>query len=188
MRIISGKYKGRRIDTLGNTSIRPTMGMAREALFNILSHGEFGKDGENLLEGCKILDLFCGCGAISVEALSRGAATAVLVDINQEHLDIARHNIMHIGEEKNAVFLRADSSNPPRAKFACNLIFIDPPYKENLALISLQNTLKNGWIEDNAIVIVETGKTEEFNAPSGFTELSNRKYGNCRLRIYRYKK
>lgn len=188
MRIISGKHRGRKIETVSSKKLRPTTGMAREALFNILSHGRFA-DGETpFLQDCKVLDLYCGCGALSMEALSRGAAHVVLLDIDQDHLDVARHNIKTIGEIEHATFIRADSSTPPPARFPCNLIFVDPPYGNNLADKTLKNLIKGNWLADKAVIIVETGKTEELDLPEGFTEIDDRRYGNCRIRIFEWNK
>ncbi len=183
MRVIAGKYKGRQIEAVSGKQLRPTMGVAREALFNILSHGRFLDGDKSFLEGCKVLDLFCGCGTLSIEALSRGAERVVLIDIDQAHLNIARENLKSIGEEQRATFIRADSSSPPPARFQCNLVFIDPPYHKDLASQALKSLIKGKWISEGAIVIVETGKTEDIFPPEGFVELENRNYGNSRIRI-----
>lgn len=187
MRVISGKHRGRKIETVSDKNLRPTMGIAREAVFNILSHGQFA--GENrLLDGCVVLDLFCGCGALSIEALSRGASKAILIDIDQQHLDIARQNLKTIGEVENAVFLRADSSNPPPARQECNLVFIDPPYKKDLVEPCLRSLERGRWLADGAIIVLETEKKEEPKIPDGIEELSNRNYGNSRIRILKWHK
>jgi 16S rRNA (guanine966-N2)-methyltransferase len=184
MRVISGKYRGRVIESVSGKQLRPTMGMAREALFNILSHGRFA----DLLDGANVLDLFCGCGALAIEALSRGAGHAVLIDIDPKHLDIARKNIHAIGESGNTTFIRGDSSTPPPTTLPCNLIFVDPPYGKKLADISLKNLIQTGWLAQDAIIVVETSKVEDVNAPAGFTELDDRKYGNSRIRILQWDK
>ena len=186
MRIISGKHRGRNIETVSSKKLRPTTGMAREALFNILSHGHFTEDGSNLLDDCNVLDLFCGCGALSLEALSRGAAHAVMIDIDQAHLDIARKNAASMHEENNISFIRADSGNPPPARFPCNLIFLDPPYNQGLVNKALKNLAQGGWLAQNAIVVVETGKTEDIELPEEFEQLDDRKYGNSRIRIFEW--
>lgn len=185
MRVISGKYKGRNIETLKDksTSLRPTTGKTREALFNILSHGQFAIGGKKLLDGARVLDLFCGSGALAIEALSRGAAYAVFIDIENKHLDIARRNIKNIGEEQNAAFIRANSSTPPPAHVPCNLIFIDPPYNQGLAQATLENLVKGNWLAPKAIVVVETAKKEDIHCPAGFEEMTDRNYGNSRIRI-----
>ncbi len=186
MKVISGKYRGRRIETVSSKKLRPTTGMAREALFNILSHGQFN-DGENsLLDGCKVLDLYCGCGALSIEALSRGAEAAVLIDIDQDHLNIARKNLITLGEEANCSFIRGDSACPPPSRFPCNLIFIDPPYGEGLVNKSLKNLISGNWLEEDAVIVIESGKKEKLKLPDGFEELENRTYGNSRIQIVKW--
>lgn len=185
MRVIAGKYKGRSIETLKDksTKLRPTTGKTREALFNILSHGQFAVGGKKILDGARILDLFCGSGALAIEALSRGATYAVLIDMENKHLDIARKNIKNIGEDQNTTFIRANSSMPPPAYVPCNLIFIDPPYNQGLAQVTLENLVKGNWLAPNAIVVVETEKKEDITYPSGFEEMTDRNYGNSRIRI-----
>lgn len=183
MRVIAGKYKSRKIETVSSKKLRPTTGMAREALFNILSHGNFTNGESNFLDGCKVLDLFSGCGALSIEALSRGADHAVMIDIDQEHLNIARSNAQNIRIEGDCTFIRADSATPPPARFACDLVFLDPPYGKGLIEKALKNLKNGGWIAKNAVIVVETGKTEDIDTPEGYEELHNRKYGNSRIRI-----
>lgn len=180
MRIIAGKYRGRRIESIQGKELRPTMGVTREAIFNILSHGQF----VDLLPGCRVLDLFCGCGTFSMEALSRGAAHVTCMDIKSEHLQVARANIDHLQETTHATFIRADSSNPPPASTPCNLIFMDPPYYKNLALPTLQRTLSAGWLTPDAVVVIETGVKESFTLPEGFEAYETRKYGNSRIHIF----
>lgn len=182
MRIIAGKHRGRRIETLDSKKLRPTTGMAREAVFNILSHGQF----EGLLDDCDVLDLYCGCGALAAEALSRGARSATLIDIDQEHLNIARDNITAIGEDDYATFLRANSSTPPLARHTCNLVFIDPPYHQGLVDKTLNNLMTQGWLADQAVLVIETNKTEEIALPLSFEQIIDRNYGNSRIRFVTY--
>lgn len=188
MHIISGKHKGRRIETINNKSkdLRPTTGVAREALFNILTHGQFADGGKTILDGARVLDLFCGSGALALEALSRGAAFAVFIDIEKKHLDVAQKNVEKIGELTNTTFIRANSSTPPPAHLSCNVVFIDPPYNQGLAQTTLTNLINGNWLAKNAIVVVETSKREEITIPDGFDELENRHYGNSRIRILRW--
>jgi 16S rRNA (guanine966-N2)-methyltransferase len=179
MRIIAGKHRGRRINSLPTKELRPTMGVTREAIFNILSHGQF----LDLLPGARVLDLYCGCGAFAMEAFSRGAAHVVCIDIRSEHLQVARSNIDYIGESHNANFIRADSSNPPAASIPCNLIFLDPPYYKNLVTPTLVKLLSSGWLAANAVIVIETGAKEEFTIPEQYEDIENRKYGNSRIHI-----
>lgn len=185
MRVIAGKYRGRRIETVDDKKLRPTLGIAREAIFNILSHGQFmHEDGTPCLVGANVLDLFCGCGALSMEALSRGADHAVLMDIDADHLAIARHNLEKIEESDNCTFIRRDSSAPSMASMSCNLVFLDPPYKQGLADKALRNLLKSDWLADGAFLVVETGKHEALAQYSELEEITNRHYGQSRIRIF----
>jgi len=143
MRIISGKHRGRHIKTLKSSELRPTTGRIREAIFNILSHGQFAE--KNILQDANILDLFCGCGSLALEALSRGGASATFIDIDRKHLDIAKKNAAHIGEDINSSFICADSTNPPPARHSCSLIFVDPPYQKDIIGKTLTKLANNNW-------------------------------------------
>lgn len=186
MRVISGKHRGRKIETVSSKKLRPTTGMAREAIFNILTHGKYSEDGESLIADANILDLFCGCGALSMESLSRGASSVTLIDIDKEHLDIARKNIRKIEEEQNASFIKGDSSTPPPARIPCEVIFLDPPYNQGLVTKALKGLIAGEWLAKNAIIIVETDFREDIRFPEQFEELDNRKYGNSRIRILKW--
>lgn len=179
MRIISGIHRGRRIETIKNKTLRPTMGMTREAIFNILTHGDYA----DLLPNAIVLDLFCGAASFSMEALSRGAQHVVCMDISNDHLAVARYNIGHINETQKATFIRADSANPPYATKSCNLVFLDPPYNANLASTALIKAIDRGWLSDDAVIVVETEERETFEAPADFIETNNRTYGKSRVRI-----
>ena len=135
-----------------------------------------------------MLDLYCGSGALAIEALSRGAAYAVFIDMENRHLDIARKNIKNLGEENNAAFIRANSSTPPPAHVPCNVVFIDPPYNQGLAQATLENLVKGNWLAKDAVVIVETAKKEDITYPAGFEEMADRNYGNSRIRILHWNK
>lgn len=187
MYIISGRLRGRRVESPKSKAVRPTAGKTREAIFNILSHGEFAQDGNKLLDnGCNVLDLYCGSGALAFEALSRGATRAFLIDIENAHLDMARHNAEHLGVSSEVTCLRADSSNPPPARTACNLVFIDPPYMSGLAQKTLKNLASSGWLADGAVIVVELNKKEDVSIPEGFEEISTRKYGITKIMLLRW--
>ena len=181
MHVIAGKYRGRRIETLKSKTLRPTQGKTREALFNILMHGQF----QDILKDSTVLDLFCGCGSFAIESLSRGAAHVVCVDIASEHLAITKQNIANLHALEQATFLRADSSKVPPATKACDIIFIDPPYHSNLAQSSLITALNQGWLAPHAIAVLETDVKDKQSAIEGFEELVNRHYGKSNIRILR---
>lgn len=162
MRIISGKFKGKKIlSDLKSKDLRPTTDFNRENLFNILSSPKFIEKFNFNIQDSSIIDLCCGTGAVGFEFLSRGAKKAIFVDSNFRHLEIAKKNAQNF-DLKNAVFFaEIDVKNSKiLTKFLekqndFNAIFIDPPYQENYEII-LDN-IKNcatGFLE-NALIIVE---------------------------------
>ena len=185
MRVIAGCHRGRKIETIAGKEIRPTTAIAREAIFNILGHGEFGGRGGHFLEGYEVLDLYTGCGALAMEAFSRGASHVTLMDIKPEHLTIARQNIAKIHESENATFIRCDSSNPPPAPRPCDVVFVDPPYKDKLVDRSIERLISNGWVKEGSIIVIEMDKHGQYTAPDSLEEIKNRTYGLCRIVVLR---
>lgn len=181
LRIFAGKHRGRKLQMVDTKQLRPTAGRTREAIFNILNHGRFAEGGTRFLEGCKVVDLFCGSGALGLEALSHGAAHCVFIDIDQDHLSVARANAEHVGESKNVTFIRCDSSSPPTAKFACDLVFIDPPYHSKLVVTALKNLAARGWLRPGSVVMVEMEKRETLPEMEGYIPITDRIYGKTRI-------
>ena len=119
MRIVAGELKGRRLQSppRRSASVRPTADRVREALFSILGD----------VRGATVLDLYCGTGALALEAISRGAAAATLVDTDTT---LARRNVTHLGVADRAEVVRSDSIGYLRGvRLAFDLIFCDPPYR-----------------------------------------------------------
>ncbi len=124
MRIISGKARGRSIDTPGGMDTRPTLDRVRENLFNILQNCVYGSD---------VLDLFAGSGALALEAVSRGAESAVLCDCAGEAHRIEKSNVEKLGFQDACRLLRCDwhqAVDRLKAEGAAfDLVFLDPPYR-----------------------------------------------------------
>lgn len=187
MRIISGKHKGRKIKVIDNDHLRPTSGRIKESIFNILTHGKFYQESP-LKETC-IADLCCGTGAMGLEALSRGAAHAIFLDKDPNHLAVVKENIAHLSEEGASSVIRADISNPPKAKRACSLLFLDPPYHSEMLEKTLRGLKQNGWLEEQAIIVLEMHKREQFNVNEEHFECTeDRTYGTTRIVILEAKK
>lgn len=185
MRIIAGKHRGRRIAMKDDAGIRPTASRTREAIFNILMHNNFGLEGENVIVGKRIVDIFCGTGGLGLEALSRGAQHVTFIDRNPQSLGLVRETVANFKEEENAAFIRSDSTALPKATRAFSVAFADPPYDEGQAAPALTSLRQNGWLETNAIVVVEISSIELIQLPEGFEQLDERKYGNSRVLILR---
>ena len=184
MRIISGKHKNRVVPTLKNSDYRPSTTKFREALFSILSSGEFS-DSQPVI-GARILDLFAGTGGLSFEGLSRGADSILLVDNKAEHLKIADQFAKKIGEEANVKTLLASALHLPRTIHKYSLVFMDPPYYNNHAIKSLRSLIDKEWLEDGAIIAVEMEKRVKLELPDNLSLIKEKIYGNNKLLILKY--
>jgi 16S rRNA (guanine966-N2)-methyltransferase len=185
MRIVGGRHRGRRLSAPPGDTVRPTSDRAREALFDILSHGEFAAEGIPFFEET-VLDAFAGTGALGLEALSRGAAQAVFFERNPEALEVLRHNVARLGESARARILPYDATRPPRAGVQCAVVFIDPPYRSGLAAPALGAIAAAGWLAPDALAVIEVRAREELELPAGFARLEERIYGAARLVFLRY--
>jgi len=166
--------------------LRPTSDRTRESVFNILAHGipDFAFDGVS------VVDLFCGTGALGLEALSRGAARATFVDADAAALKCAKENAARLGEWRNVLTLRLDATQippPPLAAHApCALALLDPPYGQGLLVPALQGVAARGWLAENAVVVAEMGAKEPFEPPRGFQLLQERTYGAAKVVFLRF--
>jgi 16S rRNA (guanine966-N2)-methyltransferase len=188
MRIVAGRHRGRSIEAPAGGTVRPTSDRARESLFNILEHGKLAPGGLSPIRGARVLDAFCGTGALGLEALSRGAVHATFVDSDAATLRLARQNAAKLGETARAVFQQGDATRPPRASEPCNIAFLDPPYSSGLAIPALTGLADGGWLAPGAIVIVETATREDVVPPDGFTAVDERRYGKAKLTLLVYGK
>ncbi len=186
MRITAGKHKGRKLAVPGGRDVRPTSDRARQALFNILEHGGFVDGGGSPIRGAHVLDAFAGSGALGLEALSRGAAHATFMENGGEALDAIRRNVEACREQDNAEILRADAIRPPKARAACAIAFLDPPYHKGLAAPALTALAGTGWLAEGAICCVEMATDEDFTPPDGFQPLDERRYGVAKILIMSY--
>jgi 16S rRNA (guanine966-N2)-methyltransferase len=180
MRIVGGRHRGRRLSAPPGDVVRPTSDRAREALFNILSHGPLAATGLPFAEAA-VLDAFAGTGAFGLEALSCGAAEAVFIERDRDVLAILRRNVETLGETAHSRIVPGDATRPPRAAIACALAFLDPPYGSGLAGPSLAALVAMGWLAPEAIAVIETGSREAAAMPPGFVLLDERVYGPARL-------
>jgi 16S rRNA (guanine966-N2)-methyltransferase len=187
MRIIAGKFRGRRLEAPEGEAVRPTSDRAREALFNVLIHGRYRAGGGSVVESATVLDAFCGTGALGLEALSRGAKRATLLDSDAKVLAVARRNVRKLGVENQVTFVLADATQPPRARTAHDLVFLDAPYDSDLAEPALAALAAAGWLAPGALVVVERPtRRANFTAPEGFEERERRKYGAATLIFLSY--
>jgi 16S rRNA (guanine(966)-N(2))-methyltransferase RsmD len=154
MRIISGSKKGKRLLTPEDYAIRPTSDKVRGAMFNVLQFE---------IQGKTVLDLFCGTGAIGIEALSRGAKFAVFVDNSAESLELARRNIAACGFEGNSRLVLSDA-----VKFVKNtdeefdITFLDPPYNKGILQRIIPHCSGKIVAEHESELDLQLGKTYRY--------------------------
>ncbi|HLW40974.1 MAG TPA: 16S rRNA (guanine(966)-N(2))-methyltransferase RsmD [Flavobacterium sp.] len=178
MRIISGKYKGRRINAPKNLPVRPTTDLSKEALFNILNH-YFS------FSGLKVLDLFAGTGNISYEFASRGAEPVVSVDTDYGCVNFIKKTAqqfdMDITATKSDVYKFLE-----RNKSEYDLIFADPPYNFSQEQFEKIITLifKNELISKDGMVIIEHSPHTKMEHLEHFS--NNRKYGSSIFSFFEY--
>ena len=179
MRIIAGKYRGKKLFSPQNIGVRPTSDRARESIFNILNSRSDKEWGEYHL-----LDLFAGTGAFALEAISRGVADATLVDIN---LETIRKNLsLFVAEQQKIKVIKSDVANLGKSAKKYNLVFIDAPYNKGLSEVALNILKQNHWLENKAMIIVETEKNEKLPLPDSFELVDERIYGLARVSFMQY--
>jgi 16S rRNA (guanine966-N2)-methyltransferase len=182
LRIISGQHKGRRLQSISGTDVRPTADQVREALFNILS--------QNVSGSC-VLDLFAGTGALGIEALSRGAQCAVFVDNALRPLTVLRKNLQNFGLLKQSKVIRWNISKnlncltPFHDKF--DLVFLDPPYHRGLVGVTLSNLLQIQCLVSGATIVAEHEHNADVTSPDVSLSLRDqRRYGQTALTFFHF--
>lgn len=182
MRVTGGKLGGRRLIAPDDARVRPTSDRTRQAIFNILEHRDF--DIGFTVENAAVADLFAGTGALGIEALSRGARFCLLVDDNAESRALQRENIEALGLTGATKIWRRDATDlgplGAGAGGPFNLVFLDPPYRKNLVAPALKSLRDGGWLAEGALLVVETAKSEIFDA-EGFDRLDKRDYGDTEV-------
>lgn len=177
MRIIGGTAKGRRLFSPPDRQTRPTSGRVRESLFNIL--------GERV-EGARFLDLFCGAGAVGIEALSRGAIHATFVDQQTETLSLARRNLQHCQLHRQADLQRLTLPNQlNRLAVPYHIVFADPPYTLSCQEELLASLAEAKLLCPDAVVIVESARKVTLpDEVDTLTKTDMRRYGDSVLHFY----
>ena len=181
MRIVGGRFRGHRLKTPADERVRPTTDRVRESLFNILLHMD-----PPVMDGAVVLDLFAGTGALGLEALSRGAARAVFVDLDARSLALVRENIAAMRAEALCKMVKADAARLAPSPVGATLAFLDPPYGKALVAPALLAAAGGGWLAPGAVVVIETAAGEEAGLPPGFEQTDLRLYGGSRIVFGRY--
>lgn len=184
LRIIGGTLRGRRISSIDGSSTRPTPDMVREAIFNVIG---------SEIRGATFLELFAGTGAVGIEAISRGAEKAVLVEGNLKACEIIRKNIdacaitpkcsvIRWDLEKNLDFLNGGNEE-------FDMVFLDPPYEKDLVGKSLRHLSSCGSLKKEALVVVQHSVHELMAQDSLdriFDTVKEKRYGKTLVSFLRY--
>lgn len=183
MRIIGGKAGGRKLRTPRGPAIRPTADRVKEALFNILA-GLMGS-----LDGCSVLDIFAGTGNLGIEALSRGAISAVFIDNSRNSTNLIEKNLEITGfTNAGTIVTRNFSAAIAALETAGNsfqLIFLDPPYGRDLLENALDRLGHSTILGTDTIVVAESSSRESTGTSFGRLILwDKRVYGDTALAFY----
>ena len=178
MRVSTGKARGIQLKTPEGMQTRPTADRVKEALFSIINFD---------IPGAKVLDLFGGTGQLGIEALSRGAASAVFVDAREESCRLIRENLKRTKLEQDAKVIRSDYLDYlNRCREQYNIILLDPPYAEVFLENSIKRITEIDILQSDGIIVAERPLGKELPWEfEGFTRSKDYKYGKVLLTIYR---
>lgn len=180
MRVITGVYKGRRLDSIEGMDIRPTSDMVKESLFNILSSEIIESD---------FLDLFGGTGGVGIEAVSRGAKSVVFIDNSIKSIKVLRKNLESLNIKDNVEVFNTDYltaiNKLHRNGRLFDIIFIDPPYRTGIAQRALEKLCDDPILKNSGIIIVEHDTKDQMPEKVGNIKMyRDKRYGNTKLSFY----
>lgn len=177
MKIISGKLRGRVIDSYNIEGTRPTMDRVKESVFASI---------QNYLNGCVFLDLFSGTGNIGIEAISNGASLCYFVDNNKICVNIINDYIKKFDIVDNCVVLNKDYKSALEYFYNNNIkfdiVYLDPPYKTNYINDIINIIVNNNILNDKGLIIVENSNNNEINR-FNLDVIKEKKYGNKYITI-----
>ena len=177
MRIISGSRRGHKLQEFQGDSVRPTTDRVKESIFNLI---------QEYVPQSVCLDMFAGSGALSLEAISRGAKRAVLIDKDKRSVDIIRKNTQSLGFENQCEIRNEDCfiyAQKTGEKF--DIIFLDPPYNTGLLTRSAALIEKRGLLSEGGIMVCETEVGGEEPMIDSLELIRSFSYGKTSILIYR---
>lgn len=172
MRVTAGKFKGRKLIERPMEHIRPTADMVKQAIFNKLAF---------VITGARVLDLFCGTGAIGIEAISRGASEVVLADASHKSIMLTNDNLKLLSSPKEGKIVEGDYKRVlTNIKGKFDIIFLDPPYKSGIYEDCLKQIKSLDLLAEGGLIVCEHNKEDEFDY-SMFKIESEKTYGIKRI-------
>jgi len=183
MRIISGTARGRKLAEFSGSGTRPTSDRAREALFSLLI------SRLQTLSGLKVLDLYAGSGALSLEALSRQAKSALMIDSSRSAIKLIHENIERCGfADRSRVLQQEVSAALPglKAQAPFDLIFLDPPYNQSLVQPVINEIYRLNLLDENGIICAETERGTTLQSAGTLSCTTSRHYGRTTLHLMQH--
>ncbi len=176
MRVIAGKYRGRNLFSPKDQAVRPTTDRIKENVFNLL---------QTRVPGSEFLDLFGGSGAMTIEALSRGAARAVIVDYDRESVKLIKKNFSALGIGKEGQILEVDYHAAAQTLFgrSFDIVFLDPPYHADFYENVLTTLSEYRLLKEGGVAVFEHATERALLLPTGWSILDERKYGSVTISI-----
>lgn len=177
MYIISGKYKGKKIEFPVRSGIKPTLTRIRQMIFDVLQFKVPMK--------CRVLDCFAGSGILGIESLSRWGGEAIFFESNRNLSNILTKNLLNLGVMLQCKVIFGNAMRPKKAEEPVDIIFLDPPYASSGIIDDLVKKLyKNQWLKQGTILVVETDKYTNIKLPDYCHLITERKSGNISLKFY----
>ena len=181
MRIINGKFKGKKLLEPKDKETRPLKDLTKESIFNIINHSnKFSID----IKKAYVLDLFSGVGSFGIECLSQGASHVTFVEKYEGILPILKNNLNNLKSEINYEIIESDILNKFEFKslnLRYDVIFLDPPYREKALENILNIIIENKILKDNGIIIIHRHKKEIDKFPKNFQIIDEKKYGISKI-------
>jgi len=175
MRVITGEARGRRLKEPAGMDIRPTTDKVKESMFNIIQFD---------IEGRNVLDLFGGSGQLGIEALSRGAESAVFVDNSQAALKLIAENLKTVGLEDRARVVKCDAISFLSSAGKYGLILLDPPYNTDLIDRAIQTIIRFDKLKENGIIVCESKVEKNIHVDPPYYLSREYKYGNVKITVF----
>jgi 16S rRNA (guanine966-N2)-methyltransferase len=172
MRVIAGKYKGRKLKAASKLEIRPATDRVKETIFNVLQH-------KLNLEQIRVLDLFAGTGSLGIEAVSRGAEHVTFVDFSKESISLIKSNLENLKCSEVCELIKADGLKfIERCDEKFDLIFADPPYAYELTNRIPQIIFEKGLLKEFGFLIIEHSKNYHFDLSEYYIPAIKKEFGN----------
>lgn len=177
MRVISGSRRGAKLVEFDTDGIRPTTDRVKESIFNLI---------QEYVPSSRVLDLFAGSGALGIEAVSRGASSAVFVDKSRLSIDVIKKNLSNLrfGDAVEVFNLSYDDFFKLN-NGSFDLIFLDPPYNKGFIEPVLADITRNNRLSSNGIIVLESDDTDMHSDFERLTVVKQKKYGRSYITVYR---